>query len=97
MFGDGLFVLGGPGGRGAPFDLDDRDDGPRVDLIFGLGEDFLQDARHVRFDLDGGLVGFDLEQRLATLDRLSDFDEPLCYLDLALGGCEVGHFHFDLH
>jgi hypothetical protein len=60
-------------------------------FITRLGDDLGQNAGGRRFDLDGGLVGFDLHERLALGNRLTFGFEPFEERARLLCHAERGH------
>jgi len=67
-----------------------------LELVAGLGLDFLDRAGDVGRHFDGGLVRFQFDDWLVDLDRVADLDQHL--EDVALGDAvteirenEIGH------
>ena len=63
--------------------IDDGDGLARLHLVPGLDANLLHHARQRRRHFDGGLVGFELQDRLIDLDRITRLHQHL--QDVALG------------
>ena len=70
---------------------------PTDTAVAGLRPHLCQNAGDGRFDLHRGLVGLDLQQRLAPGDLLARADNPSHDADFRLGRGQVGHFHLVTH
>lgn len=83
--------------KSAPLDLQHRDHLAHryrlVHLASHLGEHTTDD----RFDFHRGFIGLNLHERLATFDLLARLDQPSHDTDFGVGGCQIGHFHFETH
>ena len=74
-----------------------RDHVARRHGVIRLGPHFPQHAGDDRFHLHDGLVGLDLQQRLAAPHLLARLDQPSQDGDFRIGGRQVRHFHLEPH